>query len=224
MPRVYNSSTMIFMAAETTTVRVRRPDSERLQSLAKARQTAVIDVVHAAIDALERQEFLRGLTGTTSACAAILTCGSNTWPSARSGTCIGLIWRGGLSRRPRSTSRTRASLSAPGGGGVSVDILNNGPGGLVVVVPVTTAGYGLRSHVELEPASSGLDHTSLCVRCDQLRVVSIERLSSRQGMISPEQMQAVDQALRFVLIWRDGGGAWSIRNQLACRAIRTYLT
>lgn len=47
--------------SNTTTVRVRRPDSERLQSLAKARQTAVIDVLHAAIDALERQEFLRGL-------------------------------------------------------------------------------------------------------------------------------------------------------------------
>ena len=51
------------VAAETTTVRVRRPDSERLQSLAKARQAAVVDVVHAAIDALERQEFLRGLNG-----------------------------------------------------------------------------------------------------------------------------------------------------------------
>lgn len=46
---------------DTTTVRVRRPDSERLQSLAKSRQTSVIDVLHAAIDALERQEFLRGL-------------------------------------------------------------------------------------------------------------------------------------------------------------------
>lgn len=51
------------MAADTTTVRVRRPDSERLQALAKARETPVIDVVHAAIDALERQEFLRGLNG-----------------------------------------------------------------------------------------------------------------------------------------------------------------
>lgn len=51
------------MALETTTVRVRRPDSERLQSLAKARQIAVVDVVHAAIEALERQEFLRGLNG-----------------------------------------------------------------------------------------------------------------------------------------------------------------
>ena len=47
---------------DTTTVRVRRPDSERLQSLAKSRKTAVIDVVHEAIDALERQEFLRGLS------------------------------------------------------------------------------------------------------------------------------------------------------------------
>jgi hypothetical protein len=51
------------MAAETTTLRVRRPDSVRLQSLAKARQTTVVDVVHAAIDALERQDFLRGLNG-----------------------------------------------------------------------------------------------------------------------------------------------------------------
>lgn len=50
------------MAIETTTVRIRRPDSERLQSLAKDRQTPVIDVVHEAIDALERREFLRGLS------------------------------------------------------------------------------------------------------------------------------------------------------------------
>jgi hypothetical protein len=49
------------MAIETTTVRIRRPDSERLQSLARDRQTPVIDVVHEAIDALERREFLRGL-------------------------------------------------------------------------------------------------------------------------------------------------------------------
>lgn len=35
--------------------------------------------------------------------------------------------------------------------------------------------------------SSGLGHTSYA-RCDQLRVVSVERLSSRRRMISPEQM------------------------------------
>lgn len=45
---------------ETTTVRIRRPDSERLHSLARERQATVIEVLHSAIDALERQEFLRG--------------------------------------------------------------------------------------------------------------------------------------------------------------------
>ena len=48
-------------SSETTTVRVRRPDSERLSSLAESRQTTVVEVVHTAIDALERQEFMRGL-------------------------------------------------------------------------------------------------------------------------------------------------------------------
>jgi hypothetical protein len=46
---------------DTTTVRVRRPDSERLSALAKTRQTTVVEVVHTALDALERQEFMRGL-------------------------------------------------------------------------------------------------------------------------------------------------------------------
>lgn len=46
---------------ETTTVRVRRPDSERLQALARSRGTTVVEVVHSAIDALERSEFQRGL-------------------------------------------------------------------------------------------------------------------------------------------------------------------
>ncbi len=112
--------------------------------------------------------------------------------------CAGLIWRGevyhvDLGRPVGHEPAFRRPAVV-----VSVDILNNGPGGLVIVVPITTTGYGLRSHVELEPEGSGLDHTSYA-RCDQLRVVSVERLSSRRGMIGSDQMRAVDQALRFVL-------------------------
>ncbi len=83
---------------------------------------------------------------------------------------------------------------------VSVDILNNSPGQLVMVVPTRSAAYGLRSHVEVEveEGSGGLGHTSYA-RCDQLRVVSTARLSSRRGMVTPEQMRGIDQALRFVL-------------------------
>lgn len=81
---------------------------------------------------------------------------------------------------------------------VSVDVLNNGPGGLVVVVPVTSAAYGLRSHVELEPGPTGLDHVSYA-RCDQLRVVSTERVVQHRGAVGLAAMREVDQALRFIL-------------------------
>lgn len=81
---------------------------------------------------------------------------------------------------------------------VSVDILNNSPGQLVMVVPMTSTSTSLRSHVEIEPGSNGLDHTSYA-RCDQLRMVSTTRLSSRRGMVAPDQMQAIDQTQRFVL-------------------------
>ncbi|MDN5747431.1 MAG: type II toxin-antitoxin system PemK/MazF family toxin [Pseudonocardia sp.] len=81
---------------------------------------------------------------------------------------------------------------------VSVDIVNNGPGQLVMIVPVTSTAYGLRSHVEVEPGSSGLGRMTYA-RCDQLRVISTNRLSSRRGMVAPDQMRVIDQALRFVL-------------------------
>ncbi|MGH3563100.1 MAG: type II toxin-antitoxin system PemK/MazF family toxin [Mycobacterium sp.] len=81
---------------------------------------------------------------------------------------------------------------------VSVDIVNNGAGGLVVVVPITSMAYGLRNHFEVGPGTSGLDHTSYA-RCDQLRVIANERLASRLGHIRPDELQSIEQALRFVL-------------------------
>ena len=81
---------------------------------------------------------------------------------------------------------------------VSTDLLNNSPGELVVVVPVGSTSYGLRSHIELEPGRSGLDHASYA-RCDQLRVISTERLVARRGIADLDKIQAIDQALRFIL-------------------------
>jgi mRNA interferase MazF len=81
---------------------------------------------------------------------------------------------------------------------VSVDVLNNGPGGLVMAVPITSAAYGLRSHIEVKPGTSGLAHTSYA-RCDQLRVMSTRRLMSRRGVITSDQLRSIDRALRFVL-------------------------
>ena len=111
---------------------------------------------------------------------------------------LGLIWRGEVytidlgQPTGHEPGFTRPAVV------VSADLLNNGAGGLVMVVPVTSAAYGLRSHVEVEPGASGLEHTSYA-RCDQLRVISTDRVRSRRGIIAPDQMRSIDQALRFVL-------------------------
>ena len=81
---------------------------------------------------------------------------------------------------------------------VSVDIINNGPGELVSVVPISSKFYGLRSHVELEPGTSGLDHVSYA-RCDQIRTISTRRLSIRLGEATQDEVHKISQALRFIL-------------------------
>ncbi len=81
---------------------------------------------------------------------------------------------------------------------VSGDAINDGPGGLVAVVPVGSTSYGLRSHIEIEPGLSGLDHVSYA-RCDQLRVVSTKRFAAHRGLVASDAMVEIEQALRFIL-------------------------
>jgi len=81
---------------------------------------------------------------------------------------------------------------------VSADVLNNSVGNLVVIVPVGSTSYGLRSHIEIEPGHSGLDHQSYA-RCDQLRTISTDRMLTRRGVAGVDEIQAIDQALRFIL-------------------------
>jgi mRNA interferase MazF len=81
---------------------------------------------------------------------------------------------------------------------VSTDVLNNSAGDLVVIVPVGSTSYALRSHIEIEPGDSGLDHLSFA-RCDQIRVISTERIVARRGIAAGDEIHAIGQALRFIL-------------------------
>jgi len=81
---------------------------------------------------------------------------------------------------------------------VSADVLNGSPGALVVIVPMTSTAYGLRSHVEIQPRASDLDHLSYA-RCDQLRVISTKRIVTRKGVAAADEVHAIDRALRFIL-------------------------
>jgi len=80
---------------------------------------------------------------------------------------------------------------------VSANLLNNGPGSLVGVVPITSTRYGLRSHIEIDDATTGLTRISFA-RCDQVRMVSTKRLVMRRGQASLFTMRQVDAALRIL--------------------------
>ena len=81
---------------------------------------------------------------------------------------------------------------------VSAAPLNEGPAGVVIVVPLTTARRGLPSHVEIEPDQSGLDDVSY-IKCEDVKSVSDQRLIARLGAAPPDVVDAVDRALRYLL-------------------------
>jgi mRNA interferase MazF len=81
---------------------------------------------------------------------------------------------------------------------VSSDILNDGPAGVVVVVPVTTARRDLPSHIELDPATSGLAHVSYA-KGEDVRAVSERRLVARLGVADERAMSELGRVLRYLL-------------------------
>ena len=81
---------------------------------------------------------------------------------------------------------------------VSADPLNQSRAGVVIVVPCTTTRRALPSHIELDPASSGLDEVSYA-KCEDIKSISDERLVARLGTAAVEAMFEIANALRFLL-------------------------
>ena len=66
---------------------------------------------------------------------------------------------------------------------VSVDPFNQGPSGLVIVVPLSTKDKKVRSQVPVEQGEGGLKIRSF-VTCEAIRSISTDRLHSRWGTVS----------------------------------------
>jgi mRNA interferase MazF len=81
---------------------------------------------------------------------------------------------------------------------VSNDAFNAGPTDLVVIVPLTTTRRRTPLHVEVAPPEGGLTAVSF-IMCEQVRSVSIQRLSRRIGVLAPTTMTAVAIRLRQLL-------------------------
>lgn len=81
---------------------------------------------------------------------------------------------------------------------VSVDPFNNGRSGLVVVVPLTSHDKAQPLHVPLVPPDGGVVLPSW-VKCEDVRSVSVDRLTRCWGRVDPETLQQVDRRLRRLL-------------------------
>src|SRR4030042_2313901 len=81
---------------------------------------------------------------------------------------------------------------------VSVDLFNQGPAGLVVILPISTKAKGIPFHVEISVSEGGLTQRSF-IKCEDIRSIAKERLLKRMGRVSDETMKAVEDRLRIFL-------------------------
>ena len=81
---------------------------------------------------------------------------------------------------------------------LSADAMNDGPSGLVIVVPITSVRRGLPSHIELDDSDTGLDEVSYA-KCEDIKSVSDRRLIGRLGTVPPAAIFDIERVLRFLL-------------------------
>jgi mRNA interferase MazF len=67
--------------------------------------------------------------------------------------------------------------------------------GLITVLPVTRTRLGWPSHVEVEPADSGLRETSY-VQTEQIRTISTERVTRVVSRLPVAALSVIDGLLR----------------------------
>jgi mRNA interferase MazF len=82
---------------------------------------------------------------------------------------------------------------------LSNDVYNGGPGGLVIVAPLTRTDRGIPLHIPVDPPEGGLSARSY-VLCDHARAISKERLGDAAwGRISGQTLAEVEDRLRVLL-------------------------
>lgn len=81
---------------------------------------------------------------------------------------------------------------------ISEDLFNQGPAGLVIVLPLTSTYRGVPSHVPIAPPEVGLKTQSV-ILCDAIRSIAKERLLRRLGTVSLSILAAVEDRLRILL-------------------------
>ena len=70
---------------------------------------------------------------------------------------------------------------------ISVNELNHGPAGIATVLPISAADQKIATHVKV-PAGEAMLAKDGFVKCEEMRSVSIERLTNRVGAVKVETL------------------------------------
>jgi mRNA interferase MazF len=81
---------------------------------------------------------------------------------------------------------------------LSVDKWNALQTGLIVVLPITGTRRKNLPRVDVDPPEGGLQKPSAII-CEQVRTVSVERLGTRLGELSPKTLTSVELIVRQLL-------------------------
>jgi len=82
---------------------------------------------------------------------------------------------------------------------ISADTYNQGPSGLVVVMPITSRKRDLYWYVSLPSQEGGLDKASY-IMCDQIRTLSVQRfLPKMLGIVSDYTIEQIEERLKILL-------------------------
>jgi mRNA interferase MazF len=81
---------------------------------------------------------------------------------------------------------------------ISVDLFNQSPSGLIIVLPITSKDKGIPFHVEINPHDGGLNVQSF-IKCEDVRSISVERLINRLGVVSNEILAEVEERLKILM-------------------------
>jgi mRNA interferase MazF len=105
----------------------------------------------------------------------------------------GEVWRANLNPTiGHEQAKTRPVLV------LSVDSFNTCGAQLITILPVTSKPRALRTRVDISPPEGGCTEPSQVIG-EQVRTISIERLSKRLGSVSIETMARVSGIVRMLL-------------------------
>ncbi len=70
---------------------------------------------------------------------------------------------------------------------ISVNELNHGPAGIATLLPISAVDQKIATHVKV-PAGEAMLAKDAFVKCEEMRSVSIERLTNRVGAVKVETL------------------------------------